>query len=136
MLKFDPSRGPGTYRRRTSPQTAAVLDSTGRPNERSGRWVRTTANPEKPGLSALPPASYKIGRSFETAVPICRASCQAIALESNCEAESVELLMFDRVFGLSAMLSLSWAAHAEDCGQLTRLKLDHVVITSAEAVPA
>jgi hypothetical protein len=70
-------------------------------------------------------------------VPICCASCQAIALESNCETESVELLMLDRILGLSAMLSLSWAAaHAEDCGHLARLKLDHVLITSAEAVPA
>jgi feruloyl esterase len=45
--------------------------------------------------------------------------------------------MLDRILGLSAMLSLSWAAaHAEDCGHLARLKLDHVLITSAEAVPA
>jgi pimeloyl-ACP methyl ester carboxylesterase len=45
--------------------------------------------------------------------------------------------MLGRILVFSAMLSLSWAAaHAQDCGQLTRLKLDHVVITSAEAVPA
>ncbi len=45
--------------------------------------------------------------------------------------------MHHRIFGFSAMLALSWAAaQAENCGQLTRLKLDHVVITSADAVAA